>query len=63
MAVYESFSGVLEDDRRLREAVPGSRSPQGGGWEGLFVEGSIFETVLMPQFAGSQGTTTQEQDH
>lgn len=59
LGVYDSLAATLEDDRQLGALVPAEHLPAGGDWRALFAEGSLHETVLMPQFAGSQGTETQ----
>jgi hypothetical protein len=48
-----------DQDRAYRESIAKERvgADQGGGaWDRLFVDGSLQETVLMPQFWGMYGT-------
>lgn len=52
---YPSFLAFWKGDSGLAEILGRERSAGARGW-GLFLEGSLEETVLIPQFAGSSGT-------
>lgn len=45
----------------LAAAVTGEGAPP-GGWERMFVDGSLHQTVLMPQSFGMYGTASQRPD-
>ncbi|HEX4954734.1 MAG TPA: DUF6039 family protein [Thermoanaerobaculia bacterium] len=50
---YTAFLAFVQEDAGLAEIL--RRSGPGGGWS-WFLDGSLEETVLVPQFAGSSGT-------
>ena len=54
---YHRLLDMVDNDRRWREAADLDRLPTkgGGGWERLFVEGSIAETVICPQHGLGHG--------
>jgi hypothetical protein len=49
---YERLAAFRDEDEGFRRLARSGDGP----WETAFVEGSLKETVLLPQFAGSQGT-------
>lgn len=58
LAAYEPFLAFWSDDEGLAGILERDRPPGGGGWR-MFLDGSLSETVLIPQFAGSSGTATR----
>lgn len=52
LEAYHEVQALAETDEAMRELLASQRVPTfkgGGGWEHLFVDGSIAETVLAPQ--------------
>lgn len=52
--------GTYDEEYRklfLRNAIPPEKG--GGSWNRIFIDGSIRETVLLPQFWGMYGTATE----
>ncbi|WP_432064516.1 DUF6039 family protein [Streptomyces sp. C10-9-1] len=59
---YESLVRMGTEDEEYRalfgrDWIPAGR---GGGWAGMFVDGSLRETVLLPQFWGMYGTRVDD---
>jgi len=61
LEVYETLVQMGNSDPGFREIFFKQRiAPEKGGgtWDRLFLDGSITETVLLPQFTGMYGTAT-----
>ncbi|BBY22226.1 DUF6039 family protein [Mycobacterium stomatepiae] len=61
LEVYESMVKMGNSDPGFREIFFKQRiaADKGGGtWDRLFIDGTITETVLLPQFSGMYGTST-----
>ncbi|GAB3555679.1 hypothetical protein J2S53_003488 [Actinopolyspora lacussalsi] len=59
LAEYEYLVGMGSADEGFREIFTRERIPSekgGGTWDRMFVEGTLRETVLLPQFTGMYGT-------
>jgi Family of unknown function (DUF6039) len=56
---YETLVQMGTRDERFRELIFQNRIPEekgGGGWDRMFLDGSLQEVVLIPQFWGMYGT-------
>lgn len=63
LEVYEQMVQMGNSDPGFREIFFKQRiAPEKGGgtWDKIFVDGSITETVLLPQFTGMYGTGTDD---
>src|SRR5258708_6832322 len=55
---YETLVQMGTRDERFREIIMQNRIPEekgGGGWDRMFLDGSLQEVVLIPQFWGMYG--------
>lgn len=62
LEMYSTMVQMGNSDPGFRDIFFKERidSKKGGGtWDRMFVDGSITETVLLPQFSGMYGTTTE----
>jgi hypothetical protein len=53
---YEAMVHMGTSDGEYRDSVAKPQAEDGGGWDKMFVDGSMHETVLLPQFWGMYGT-------
>lgn len=62
---YETLVRMGTTDEEFRNIVMSNQIPAekgGGGWDKMFVDGSLHETVMLPQFWGMYGTAGQVPD-
>jgi len=60
---YETLVQMGTRDERYREIIMQNRIAEekgGGGWDRMFLDGSLQEVVLLPQFWGMYGTKVDE---
>lgn len=66
IATLDAYSTMVQmgtSDTEFREIFVKQRIPPekgGGGWDRMFIDGSIRETVLLPQFYGMYGTAVTD---
>jgi hypothetical protein len=62
---YGRLLDKVDHDAKWREITDLDRLPTkgGGGWERIFVEGSIQETVMCPQHGVGHGASDEDEDH
>jgi hypothetical protein len=60
---YEAMVRMGTEDEQYRKLITDIQVPPekgGGGWDKMFLDGSLHETVMLPQFSGMYGTRTKE---
>lgn len=60
---YETMVRMGTNDEEYRNIITRTEVPAekgGGGWDRMFLDGSLHETVMLPQFAGMYGTAAKE---
>jgi hypothetical protein len=61
---YEALVRMGTNDDEFRSIISGNQVPAekgGGGWDKMFLDASLHETVLLPQFWGMYGTAAAKQ--
>ncbi len=56
LASYYPMVQMGDEDSAYRASIAKERVDGGGAWDRLFVDGSMSETVMLPQFWGMYGT-------